>query len=70
MQLLESCGEVKSWNRQRDPETKQLKAFGFCEMGDAEAVMRALRILNGREVHNQELLVKTNQVEIAFARGP
>uniref|UniRef100_A0A061R3W8 Rna-binding protein 25-like isoform x1 n=1 Tax=Tetraselmis sp. GSL018 TaxID=582737 RepID=A0A061R3W8_9CHLO len=50
-ELLQLCGQVKSWSRHSDPETKQLKAFGFCEMQDAEGVLRALRLLNGREVH-------------------
>ncbi len=60
--LLDACGAVKSWNRQKDPETKMGKAFGFCEMEEPEGVLMALRILNGREIHGQALLVKCNQV--------
>jgi len=60
-ELLECCGEVKSWSRQSDPETKQPKAFGFCEMEDADGVIRAVKLLNGRDLHGQALLVKTNQ---------
>jgi hypothetical protein len=39
-----------SWKRAEDPETRQLKGFGFCEYMDAEGVLRAIRLLNGLKV--------------------
>ncbi|KAK3289410.1 hypothetical protein CYMTET_3159, partial [Cymbomonas tetramitiformis] len=59
--LLETCGEVKSWKRVQDPETKKLKSFGFCEYEDAESVLRAMRILNKYELDGQPLLLNVNQ---------
>jgi len=58
--LLEACGKVKSWKRATDPETKELKGFGFCEYEDAEGVLRAIRLLHGLKIDGQELLVKGN----------
>lgn len=58
--LLDACGKVKSWKRAQDPETKEPKGFGFCEYEDAEGVLRAIRLLNGLKVDNQELLLKGN----------
>ncbi|GMH45273.1 hypothetical protein BSKO_13230 [Bryopsis sp. KO-2023] len=60
LSLLVACGEVRSWKRQEDPETKQPKGFGFCEFADAEGVVRALRLLSNLMVDGQELLVKSN----------
>ena len=59
-QLLEACGPVKSWKRMEDPDTKQLKPFGFCEYEDAEGVLRALNLLQNLSVGGQELLLKCN----------
>ena len=59
-QLLEACGPVKSWKRMEDPDTKQLKPFGFCEFEDAEGVLRALNLLQNLSVGGQELLLKCN----------
>jgi hypothetical protein len=58
--LLKACGGVKSWKRQEDPETKELKGFGFCEFEDAEGVLRGIRLLNGLKMDGQELLLKGN----------
>lgn len=54
-QLLETCGPVKEWKRLEDPETKQLKTFGFCIYEEAEHVKRALALLNDTSVAGQVL---------------
>lgn len=64
--LLEACGRVRSWKRQEDPDTKQLKGFGFCEFEDAEGVLRALRLLNNLKLDGQELLLKCNAATLKY----
>lgn len=54
---LQTCGAVSSWDRVTDPSTAQPKSFGFCKYGDADGVLRALRLLNGLEVDTNQLLV-------------
>ncbi len=58
--LLDACGGVQSWKRASDPETNELKGFGFVEFEDAEGVLRAIRLLNGLKIDGQELMVKGN----------
>ncbi|KAG1677373.1 hypothetical protein FOA52_010752 [Chlamydomonas sp. UWO 241] len=58
--LLSACGEVASWKRAEDPETREPKGFGFCEFENAEGVLRAIRLMHGLKVDGQELLVKGN----------
>lgn len=59
--ILEKCGAVISWKRVEDVETKKPKGFGFCEFEQAEAVMRALRLLNGFSIGQyNELLLKVD----------
>ena len=58
--LLDACGGVQSWKRASDPETQELKGFGFVEFEDAEGVLRAIRLLNGLKIDGQELMVKGN----------
>ena len=58
--LLEACGPVKSWKRVQDPDTKQLKGFGFCEYEEADGVLKALQLLNNLSLDGQELLLKPN----------
>ena len=48
---------MTSWDRVTDPSTAQPKSFGFCKFGDADGVLRALRLLNGLEVDTNQLLV-------------
>mmetsp|Transcript_22417 Transcript_22417/g.72774 ORF Transcript_22417/g.72774 Transcript_22417/m.72774 type:complete len:786 (-) Transcript_22417:540-2897(-) len=61
--LLASCGAVKNWKRVQDTKTKEPKSFGFCEYEDAEAVLRALRLLGSVELPGAtHLMVKVNQV--------
>ncbi|OLY84140.1 RNA-binding protein 25 [Smittium mucronatum] len=42
--LLQTCGEVKSWNRLADAEGTP-KGFGFCEYKELDGTLRAFRIL-------------------------
>ncbi|CAL8467178.1 g6714 [Coccomyxa elongata] len=58
--LLEACGSMKSWKRVQDPDTKQLKGFGFCEYEEADGVLKALQLLNNLSLDGQELLLKPN----------
>jgi len=65
-ELLETCGAVTSWDRVTDPSTAQPKSFGFCKFGDADGVLRALRLLNGLEVDTNQLLLKVDQKTQAY----
>ena len=67
--LLDACGEVRSWKRVMDPENNTPKRFGFCEFADAEGVLRAMRILDGFPVANEELLLNVNQATKAYVEG-
>ena len=58
--LLDKCGQVLSWKRVMDVETKKPKGFGFAEYEKAEHVMRALRLLAGLKIGHAELLVKVD----------
>lgn len=48
--LLAACGRVKAWTRQVDPSTKEPRNFGFCDFAEPDDVLRALRLLNGRQL--------------------
>lgn len=52
-ELLEACGPVKSWKRMEDPDSKALKAFGFCEFEEADGVTRALSLLHNLSIGGQ-----------------
>ncbi|GAX74794.1 hypothetical protein CEUSTIGMA_g2241.t1 [Chlamydomonas eustigma] len=58
--LLLACGKIKSWKRATDPETQEVKSFGFCEYEDAEGALRAIQFLNGLKIDGQELMLKGN----------
>lgn len=51
------CGDVAFWRRVTDPTTGQLKGFAFCDFKSPEGVLRALRLLNGLELDEHQLLV-------------
>lgn len=57
LSLLQLCGPVKSWKRVPDPTTGALKGFGFCEFGNVEGVLRALRLLSKLSIDGQELML-------------
>eukprot|EP00742_Colponemidia_sp_Colp-10_P006176 GILJ01006611.1.p1 GENE.GILJ01006611.1~~GILJ01006611.1.p1 ORF type:complete len:529 (-),score=108.03 GILJ01006611.1:121-1599(-) len=59
-QILDSCGEVVKWTRPSDPETQQLKGFGYCEYANPEAVSRALRLLTDFKIDENQLLIKAD----------
>ncbi|PVU95326.1 hypothetical protein BB561_001902 [Smittium simulii] len=52
--LLQTCGEIKSWKRLRDPSGKP-KGFGFCEFTSLEATWRVLKILTKGENQGLEI---------------
>ncbi|CAI5946945.1 unnamed protein product [Closterium sp. NIES-65] len=51
------CGPLRSWKRAADPTSGSPKGFGFCEFETADGVLRALRLLNRRQIDGQNLLV-------------
>src|SRR5689334_2654195 len=48
--LLECSGKMGKWTRMTDPETGQLKKFGFCEFLMPDGALRALRLIPQVEV--------------------
>ncbi|CAI5523804.1 unnamed protein product [Closterium sp. Naga37s-1] len=60
VKLLELCGPLRSWKRAADPTSGSPKGFGFCEFDTADGVLRALRLLNRREIDGQNLLLNVN----------
>lgn len=59
-QLLAQCGMVSKWTRISDPESGQLKSFGFCEFATPQAALRALRILKYIEIDGNKLLLNVD----------
>ncbi|KAI1302795.1 hypothetical protein EDD11_005553 [Mortierella claussenii] len=43
--LLKTTGNLIKWKRVQDPTSQQWKPFGFAEYGDAESMLRTLRVL-------------------------
>ncbi|KAG0338911.1 hypothetical protein BG004_007038 [Podila humilis] len=43
--LLKTTGNLTKWKRVQDPTSQQWKAFGFAEYGDADSLLRTLRVL-------------------------
>ena len=58
MCCFQLCGPIKSWKRAQDPTTGTPKGFGFCEFESADGVLRAMRLLDKREVDGQQLVVR------------
>jgi len=59
--LLEFCGDVAFWRRVTDPTSGQLKGFAFCDFKSPEGVLRALRLLNGLDIDEHQLLLKVDE---------
>ncbi|XP_030854548.1 RNA-binding protein 25 isoform X2 [Strongylocentrotus purpuratus] len=57
--LLGRCGPVLSWKRVQGASGK-LQAFGFCEYGDPDASLRAIRLLHELEIGDRKLVVKVD----------
>ena len=57
--LLNTCGPVTSWKRVQGA-TGKLQAFGFCEYGNPDAALRAIRILHDWEIADKKLVVKVD----------
>lgn len=58
-QILTKCGLVVNWKRVQGAKGK-LQAFGFCDYGDAEASLRAIRLLHGKNLGDKALVVKVD----------
>ena len=52
-----NCGEVKSFKVIKDRDTGQSRGFGFVEMGSHEDGEKAIKELNGKEMHGRALVV-------------
>ena len=57
--LLNTCGPVNSWKRVQGA-TGKLQAFGFCEFGNPDAALRAIRITHDWEIADKRLVVKVD----------
>ncbi|GFY67867.1 RNA-binding protein 25 [Trichonephila inaurata madagascariensis] len=58
-QILQRCGIVLNWKRVQGANGK-LQAFGFCEYGDPESALRAMRLLHDYEIGDKKLVVKVD----------
>ena len=58
-QLLNACGNTLSWKRVQGANGK-LQAFGFCEFGNPDAALKAIRLLHDNEVGEKKLVVKVD----------
>ncbi|XP_067119805.1 RNA-binding protein 25 isoform X2 [Centruroides vittatus] len=58
-QLLQKCGSVVNWKRVQGANGK-LQAFGFCEYGDPESGLRAIRLLHDWQIGDKKLVVKVD----------
>lgn len=64
-QILQKCGSVVGWKRVQGASGKlqgkaNKNAFGFCEYGDPESALRAMRILHEWEIADKKLVVKVD----------
>ncbi|KAL1124506.1 hypothetical protein AAG570_001132 [Ranatra chinensis] len=50
--ILSACGHVTSW--------KRVQAFGFCEYGNPDAGLRAIRLLHDYNVGSKKLVVRVD----------
>ncbi|KAL8970492.1 MAG: hypothetical protein Q9183_001499 [Haloplaca sp. 2 TL-2023] len=57
VQILSTCGTVKSFRLVTDPETGRPKGFGFCEYTDKDAAASAIRNLSGTQIMGRTLKV-------------
>lgn len=62
-EVLAVFGNVMQWKRASDPSSGKLKGFGFCTFDHPDAVLKALRVLNGLQMQGWEkaILVKTDK---------
>lgn len=64
--LLSSCGPVAKWKRVFDAANMP-KSFGFCEFGSADAMNRALNILNDLPlIGGKRLMVKIDEATKSY----
>ncbi|XP_043212853.1 RNA-binding protein 25-like isoform X2 [Amphibalanus amphitrite] len=57
--ILNSCGTVHNWKRVQGASGK-LQAFGFCEFGNPDAALRAIRLLHDLDVSDKKLVAKVD----------
>jgi RNA-binding protein 25 len=62
--LLLACGAISNW--QRVEANGQLRNFGFCKYTNAEGALRALRLLNGHRIGDDELHLKVDQATTEY----
>ncbi|XP_026193417.1 RNA-binding protein 25-like, partial [Cyclospora cayetanensis] len=58
--LLAEFGRVLRWNRQSDPVSGQLAAFGFCEFADPLGAAKCIACLAGLKLQGRALVVNCN----------
>jgi RNA recognition motif-containing protein len=69
-ELFSECGEVASVNLITDPNTGQLKGFGFVEMATEEMAREAIAALNGRTFMERTLSVAEARPQQPRERRP
>ncbi|CAF0775533.1 unnamed protein product [Didymodactylos carnosus] len=57
--MLQHCGGVINWKRVQGANGK-LQAFGFCEYENPEGTLRCIRLLNGWQIADKQLVVKVD----------
>jgi len=57
--MLQNCGSVMNWKRVQGANGK-LQAFGFCEYENPEGTLRCIRLLNGWQIQDKNLVVKVD----------
>lgn len=63
--LLKCCGNLTNWKRSTDANG-ELKAFGFAEFENVEAVFACLKIINNLGILDNKLLVKADEKTTQF----
>lgn len=58
--LVKTCGNISSFNRTKSAAGEPAQ-FAFIEYEDVEGMLRALKILNGKQIWESCLLVKVDE---------
>ncbi|EGR28480.1 rbm25 protein, putative, partial [Ichthyophthirius multifiliis] len=63
--LLEECGPIEKWKRNKDEKGNYLK-FGYIEYKYVEGVLKCVRLLDGFDIMDQQLVIKPSQTTQKF----
>src|ERR1051325_8659610 len=68
--MFSEVGQVESAQIITDRDTGRSKGFGFVEMSDDDAAVKAIERFNGKEVNGRALTVNEARPKEAGSRGP